>query len=113
MNSHAIISKKHVRNMILQSLGRASATTAYIALIAIFLSSGEKLFGAQDNELLIPIFMLLLFVISATVTGYLVLGKPVMLYHAGDKKGAFSFLVATVGWLAAFLVLVGIAMALA
>ena len=58
-----------------------------------------------------PWRLLLLFVISATVTGFLVLGKPAMLYHAGDKRGAFTFLSATVGWLFGFLVLVGILMA--
>lgn len=55
--------------------------------------------------------MLLLFVISATVTGFLILGKPITLYLDGAKKEAFRFLAMTVGWLAAFLVLVGILMA--
>ena len=54
------------KDVLAQSLGRAAATTAYIALIAAFLSNAERLFGQQENEFLIPIFMLMLFVISGT-----------------------------------------------
>jgi hypothetical protein len=48
--------------------------------------------------------MLLLFIISASVTGLLVLGKPIHLYLSGLKKEAFVLLFATTGWLVLFLV---------
>ena len=95
------------KDTIIQALGRAAATFVYVVLVVALLSNGERFFGQQEDEFLIPIFMLLLFLISATITSVLVLGKPVMLYHAGDKKGAFTFLFATIGWLAAFLFVVG------
>lgn len=44
-------------------------------------------------------------VLSAGVTGSLVLGKPVMLYIDGKKKDALKFLAANFIWLAIFLIL--------
>ena len=98
--------------MLVQSLGRAAATVAYVALVAAFMSNGSRWFGEKDTALT-PVFVLLLFVISATVTATLVLGKPLELYLAGAKKEAARFLFATVGWLAGFLVIVGVAMSMA
>ena len=99
------------KDTLIQAGGRAAATFVYVALVVTLISNGSKLFGEKDDDLLIPIFMLLLFLISATVTSLLILGKPVMMYQAGDKKGAFTFLFATLGWLAAFLLAVGVVMA--
>jgi hypothetical protein len=41
--------------------------------------------------------MLLLFVTSAAITGFLVFGKPVMLYIDGKKREAVSLLGYTIG----------------
>lgn len=98
--------------MPVQALGRAAATVAYVALVGAFMSNGSRWFGEKDTALT-PVFVLLLFVISATITAYLVLGKPVEMHLAGAKKEAASFLFMTVGWLAGFLVLVGVVMAMA
>ena len=95
---------------IVQSLWRAAAIIGYVALVTTLMSNGAKLFGEQDHAL-VPVFMLLLFVVSATVTSLLVLGKPFSLFVGGAKKEALSFLLMTLGWLVAFLVLVGIIMA--
>lgn len=43
--------------------------------------------------------MLLLLILSATVTGSLVLGRPILWYLDGKKKEAVSLFVATVGFL--------------
>ncbi len=43
--------------------------------------------------------MLLLFVTSAAITGFLVFGKPAMLYIDGKKKEAISLLGYTIGML--------------
>jgi len=99
------------KELLLQALGRATATFLYVALVVVFMSNGSRLFGEKDHALT-PVFVLLLFVISATVTAYLILGKPVEMYLDGAKKEAVRFLFATVGWLAAFLVAVGVIMAL-
>jgi len=53
---------------------------------------------------------LLLFVISALVTGMLILGKPILLYLNNSKEGAISFLLYTLAWLVLFAVLLIVAM---
>ena len=97
--------------LIIQALGRAAATTAYVALVALFMSNASLVLGPKDT-FLTPVFVLLTFVVSAAITGFLVLGKPVELYLAGAKKEAFTFLTAVIGWLVAFLFLVGLMMRL-
>jgi len=68
----------------------------------------EQLFGAkaQEPNFLIPVMMLLLFIVSACITGGLVLGRPLHLYLSGLKKEAFTLLFSTIGWLVLFLALV-------
>jgi hypothetical protein len=58
-----------------------------------------KVFPAtgNNNNILIPIFMLLLFVFSAALMGILVFGRPVMWYIDGKKKEAVLLLIQTVG----------------
>ncbi len=70
----------------------------YVALIATIMSNGNKIFGEKDT-FLTPIAVLLLFVLSATITGALVLGRPVWLYLANFKKDSVLLFVYTVGWL--------------
>ncbi|MFH0853418.1 MAG: hypothetical protein V1853_03355, partial [bacterium] len=50
------------------------------------INNGEKVFGPVDNKMIGPIVFLLLFVFSALLTGFLILGKPLMLYLDGLKK---------------------------
>lgn len=78
----------------------------YISAVSWFLFNGEKIFDKTPRGFLIPIFMLLLFVISALMMGILILGKPVILYLGGFKKEAINLLLATLGWLAFFAILV-------
>lgn len=82
----------------------ALGTVVYIVLVSTFMQNGERIFGKEDT-IIIPIAILLLFVLSAIIVGYLVLGKPVMLYLDGKKKEAVSLLMMTAGWLAGFMVL--------
>ena len=89
---------KIMKNLKLKALIHALATGVYITLIALFMQNGEKLFGKVDN-LLAPIAFLLLFVLSAAVTGLLVLGKPILMYLEGKKKEAVKLFLYTVCWL--------------
>lgn len=98
-------------NPLNRPFGRALATFAYVLTIGLVMSNANAVFGEKDTALT-PVFVLLLFVISAAVTGYLVAGKSIMLYLDGAKKEAVVFLGETIGWLAGCLVLVGIVMAL-
>jgi hypothetical protein len=97
--------------LIVKGLAHAAATAAYVALIAFFMQNAKGIFGEVDSPL-IPVFMLLLFIISATITSVLVLGRPLQLYLAGSKQEAVILLFATVGWLVAILFAVATAMIL-
>ena len=77
------------------ALTNALGTALYVVVIAslIYLGSLGKL-GA-NSTILIPITMLMLFVFSAALTGFLIFGRPVMWYLNGKKREALSLLVYT------------------
>lgn len=75
----------------------AVGTALYVILIASFIFSLRSFFPEAEDNLIIPISMLLLFVCSAAITGFLVFGKPVMLYIDGKKREAVSLLGYTLG----------------
>lgn len=81
----------------------ASATIIYIvvlvSLIAFTGSIVDEKMGGEDT-ILAPIVMLSLLVISATITGFAVFGRPVMWYIDGKKKEAVVLL----GWTLGFLI---------
>ena len=92
-------------NPFLQSFLCALGVLIYVSTIAILGFNSQAIFGGESS-FLIPIMMLLLFVVSATITGGLVLGKPIILYWDGLKKEAFVFFFSTLAWLVIFLSLV-------
>jgi len=96
---------------ILKSFLHSAGVAVYVTGLSLFVNNAQKLFGPKDNKFFIPIFMLLLFIISASITALLVLGKPISLYLQGLRKEAWQFLFYTLGWLAVFLVIVGIILA--
>ena len=97
--------------LITYSFIHAAGVVIYTAAIAWFLFNAESLFG-QISNFAGPLAMLLLLVISATITGLLVLGKPVLLYLDNAKKEALIMLFYTIGWLALMTVIVFITIAL-
>ncbi|MFA6307190.1 MAG: hypothetical protein WC639_05290 [Patescibacteria group bacterium] len=84
----------------LNSLG----VLAYVSLVVAFMSNAEKFFGKEDNAMT-GVVMLLLLVLSATITGSLVLGKPILLYLDGQKKEAVKMLFSTIASLFVLLLL--------
>ena len=70
----------------------------YVILLVSFIFSLQR-FSQKPDTIVIPIVMLLLFICSAAITGFLVFGKPVMLYIDGKKKDAISLLCHTLGML--------------
>ncbi len=92
--------------IILHSLGHAVGAFLYITAVAWVMSNGEKIFSGEPKNLWVPVFMLLLFVLSAAITGALVLGKPIMLYLSGTKSEAIRFLTYTIAWLFIILIIV-------
>ncbi|MFA6272944.1 MAG: hypothetical protein WC673_00400 [Candidatus Paceibacterota bacterium] len=87
--------QKIITYAFLQSAG----TFIYVSALAWLLFNGEKLFGKAGGGFGIPLAMLLLFILSATITGSLVLGRPIHLYLSGNKKEAFQLLAATLVFL--------------
>ena len=92
--------EKIIKNAFKNSIG----TTLYIILIVSFIFS-LQVFASKKDTIMIPIAMLLLFVCSAAITGFLVFGKPVMWYIDGKKKEALSLLGYTIGILVAITII--------
>ncbi len=91
-----------------RSFVHALGTVVYIALVATVMSNAERIFGqaeGQGEAPLVGVAMLLLFVVSASVTGLLILGTPLRWYLDGKKQEAVRLLGWTIGWLATFAVL--------
>ena len=86
------------KQIISVSLVHAVSVFVYTLLISWVLMNGENWFG-QMNGMVGPALILLLLVLSATITGLLVLGKPAMLFLDNKKKESFQFLGFTVGWM--------------
>lgn len=73
----------------------ALGVLVYVLLVSLFMSNGDKIFGQQDQDIVTPLAVLMLFVFSAFLTGALVLAKPVMLYLDGKKKEGVHLLIYT------------------
>jgi hypothetical protein len=96
---------------LLKSFISAGGVLIYVSAVAWLGFNGQTIFGKQ-TDFLMPVFVLLLFVISASITGLLVLGKPIHLYLSGLKKEALTLLFATLAWLILFLIAVVIVLLL-
>lgn len=90
-------------NIVKYAVMNALATTAYIALLALGFFYAPRIFTVEPSPI-IPVVMLLLFVLSAAVTGSLVLGRPILWYLDGRKAEAFRLFVYTLGSLLCILI---------
>lgn len=86
------------KNLLQRSFLHVLGVVLYVFLVGIFMENGEKLFGEVDGPLA-PVLFLSLFVLSAAVTGSLILGKPILLYIDGQKKDAIKLFFYTLSWL--------------
>jgi len=80
------------------SLGHSILVLLYASLVAFVMSHANQWFPGPDTAWT-PVAVLMLFVLSATITGTLVLGRPILMYMDGKKKEALQFFGYTVGWL--------------
>ena len=85
-----------------QSLSYAAGAILYVALVATIMYNAERIFGAEEESVLIPIGMILLLVTSVATMGMLVFGKPVMLYIDGKKREGVTMAITTIAILAIF-----------
>lgn len=92
------MNKKITQYAVLHAIG----TAVYISLVASVMSNAEAMFGKVDNTTLAPIGFLMLFVVSAAITGLLVFARPLAWYLDGKKKEGIKLAITTV----AFLVLI-------
>jgi hypothetical protein len=68
----------------------------YVSGVAWFLFNAERVFGKQTQNFWVPVAILLLLILSATVTGSLVLGRPIYLYLKGLKTESIKLLFYTI-----------------
>jgi hypothetical protein len=88
-----------------QGLINALSTFIYTGAVAWLMFNGEQFFG-KATSFVMPLALLLLFVVSAAVTGLLMVGKPILLYLDGAKKEAVKLLFYTLSWLALMMIVV-------
>lgn len=74
----------------------AFSATVYIVLVVSLLFYFST-FEGMDNSILIPITILSLFVLSASVMGYIFIYNPLQLFLEGKKEEATSLFLKTVG----------------
>ncbi len=91
-------------NLTITALKQALGVTIYVLLVGTVMSFGNEIFGTKPN-LLGPVAFLMLFVISAAITGYLVVGKSILMYLDGAKKSAVQLFGLTILWLFLFMML--------
>lgn len=84
------------------SLLNALGTLAYVGALVFFMSHGKQWLG-QPPEYLMGMTMLTVFILSAAITGSLVLGRPILMYLDGAKKDALKLFGLTLGWIFVFL----------
>jgi len=96
------------KDIALWSFIDAISVAGYVAAVSSIIRNGERIFGKMDN-FLGPVAFLLLFVLSAAITGALILGRPVMLFLGGQKKEAVKLFIFSVGWLLAIIIVVFVA----
>lgn len=86
-----------MKTIIKRALINSLSTFAYIVLIGIFFRNIEKINFGERDTVLAPIFMLMLFVLSAALTSSLVFGQPLFWYLDGKKKESLQLLASTLG----------------
>ncbi len=82
----------------LQSFLFSLGVIAYISLVSIVMNNAEALFGKMQN-FWGPVGFLMLFCVSAAITGMLVFGRPVYLFMNGYKRDGIKQAIFTVGFL--------------
>ena len=95
----------------LLGLGQSTFTIIYVALIALILFNFEKILG-DNNDLFEIIGFLLLFVISATTTSFLMLGYPSILLLQHRFREAVLLIFTTIGYMGLFIIILGTTLSL-
>ncbi len=86
------------KNIIITSLLNAICVLIYVGIVAVLMTNAPHIFGKMEG-IAGPFGFLMLFVVSATICGYLVFGQPILYYLGGQKKEAINLLGYIVLWL--------------
>lgn len=89
------MTKKLLKIAFLSALGEG----VYVMLVSLFMQCASRLFGPPDPNFLGFIVFILVFVLSAAVSGALILGKPILMYLDGKKKEAVTLFAYTLMWI--------------
>lgn len=83
-------------SLLKKAVVNAMGVLVYVLALGWFFNHAEQIFGTKPDNFLAPALMLILFVISACITGGLVLGLPAMMYIDGQRRQAVTLLAYTV-----------------
>ncbi len=92
--------------LVVYALVNSLGVFIYVSGLAWFLFNAERIFGKQEPNFWVPVAMLLIFIVSAVITGSLVLGRPAFLYLKDLKAESIKLLVYTIIFLFIFASLV-------
>ena len=84
--------------LLLQSFLSSLGVLIYVSAVAWLMTHGERIF-CKINNFFGPALILLLLIVSATITGALVLGRPIYLYGSGEKERGIKLFFYNLGWL--------------
>jgi hypothetical protein len=99
-----------MNKLIQRSFLNVLGVVAYVTVVALVMSNGNKIFGVKDTAVT-PVAALMLFVLSAAVTGSLVVGKPLLMYLNNQKNEAVKLFIYTLCWLALATIILFVVMA--
>jgi hypothetical protein len=86
------------QKLIITSLVNSLLAVLYVSVVVFIMNNSKNLFD-KTPEVVIGVAMLMLFVTSATVMGFLILGRPLLMYFDGAKKEAVKLFYFTIAWL--------------
>jgi hypothetical protein len=78
---------------------QASSVVLYVVLLSTSLTLVTPHFTSFNAQFFAPVVMLLLFIVSAVISGLLVLGRAGYLFWEKKYKESFSLVGLTVGWI--------------
>jgi heme O synthase-like polyprenyltransferase len=91
--------------LVLHGLLQALGVAIYILGIAAIMTNISKILGEKDT-FLTPVIALLLFVLSAAITGTLTLGRPILMYLDNKRTEAIKLFIFTLSWM--FIILISV-----
>lgn len=80
------------RDIIKSAFVSSIIIAVYVVFVVMIITLVDQRIFQDSTRVLIPIFMLMFLVFSVAFMGFMIFGKPAMLYVDGKKKEALSLL---------------------